>query len=47
MPCRYISGENVEQETVKITAPVLTSTSLRWEGWGWVDGKRRNLKLSN
>ena len=47
MPCRYISGENVEQETVKITVPVLTSTSLRWEGWGWVDGKRRNLKLSN
>ena len=35
MPCRYISGENVEQETVKMTVPVLNTVVVEWR-----DGKR-------
>ena len=35
MLCRYISGENVEQETVKMTVPVLNTVLVEWR-----DGKR-------
>ena len=39
MPSRYISGENEEQEHVKITEPVLTEFNVQ-------DGKRRvNKKM--
>ena len=35
MPCRYISGKNVEQETVNMTVPVLNTVLVEWR-----DGKR-------
>ena len=35
MPCRYISGENVEQETVNMTVPVLNTVLVKWS-----DGRR-------
>ena len=32
MPCRYISGENVQQEKVNLTVPVLNTVLVEWRG---------------